>query len=170
LSKKRKKKNKNTLDLGSQELIRNEDNTLTRKVDGEVFRFAFYGEDRHLEKVYKSVLENYHARGMLCNYDRNVNDKRFWAGSKFEQICYHAGLQQKITAKLTEMVVGVREDFVIDNIDAHSYFHTVVKELGKFWNIAWWVMVLNKPARQYKRKGMEELQECLDRLVVLFDL
>ena len=167
---KKRKKNKKSIDLGSQDLIRNEDNTLTRKVDGEVFRFAFYGEDRHLEKIHKSVLENYQARGMLCNYDRNVNDKRFWAGSKFEQICYHAGLEQRVTAKLSEMVVGKREDFVIDNIDAHSYFHTLAKELGKFWHIAWWVMVMNKPANKYKRKGMEDLQECLDRLVLIFDL
>jgi len=165
----KKKKNKKAMELGSQELILNEDRTLTRKVDGAKFRFAFYGEDRHLEKVHKSVLENYHARGMLCSYDRGINDKRFFAGSKFEQICYHAGLEQRVTASLNDMVVGTKEDFILDNIDAHSYFHQVCKELGKFWNISWWVMVLNRPANKYKRKGMEDLQEALDRMVVIFD-
>jgi hypothetical protein len=30
--------------------------------------------------------------------------------------------------------------------------------------------VLNRPANKYKRKGMEDLQEALDRMVVIFDL
>ena len=46
--KKKKKKERVPIELGSQELERNEDGTLTRKVDGEKFRFAFYGQDRHL--------------------------------------------------------------------------------------------------------------------------
>ena len=156
-------------DFGVQELIKTEDNKLIRKVDNEEFYVALTMEGRRLEKEHKSVLENYHARNQLCTYDRNINDKRFWAGSKYEQICYHAGLEQRITAKLNDMVVGTKEDFVLDNIDAHSYFHQVSKELGKFWHISWWVMVLNRPANQYKRKGMEDLQEALDRMVVIFD-
>ena len=39
----KKKKSKKAIELGSQELILNEDRTLTRKVDGARFRFAFYG-------------------------------------------------------------------------------------------------------------------------------
>ena len=156
-------------DFGVQELIKTEDNKLIRKVDNEEFYVALTMEGRRLEKVHKSILENYHSRNQLCTYDRNINDKRFWAGSKYEQICYHAGLEQRITAKLNDMVVGTKEDFVLDNIDAHSYFHQVSKDLGKFWHISWWVMVLNRPANQYKRKGMEDLQEALDRMVVIFD-
>jgi len=167
---KKKKKEKHTIDLGGQELIRDDkSNIFVRKIDGSRWRLADYGNDRHLEKEHKSVLENYHSRNQLCTYDRNINDKRFWAGSKYEQICYHAGLEQRITAKLNDMVVGTKEDFVLDNIDAHSYFHQVSKELGKFWHISWWVMVLNRPANKYKRKGMEDLHEALDRMVEIFD-
>ena len=81
--KKKKKKDRVPIELGSQELERNEDGTLPRKVDGEKFRFAFYGQDRHLEKVHNSVLENYSARGLLDIKDRELNSKRFWAGDKF---------------------------------------------------------------------------------------
>ena len=62
-----------------------------------------------------------------------------------------------------------KEDFILDNIDAHSYFHQVCKDLGKFWHISWWVIVMNNPANKYKRRGMEDLQEALDRMVVIFD-
>ena len=166
---KRKKKNKNnrdTIDLGSQELIRNEDNTLTRKVDGEKFRLAFYGEDRHLEKVHNSVLENYYARGVLDIKDSELNSRRYWAGHKFEKLCHKAGLEPKITARLEEFIGGSKEDFVHRNIDAHSEFHIIIKEIGKFWNILWQVIVANKPAR----KKMDELREALDRLILYYDM
>jgi len=158
-------------DFGVQELEKSSEyNELIRKVDKEVFYIAQTTDGRRLEKVHKSVLENYHARNMLCNYNSEINAKRFWAGNKFEKICYHAGLEQRITARLTDMVVGTKEDFILDNIDAHSYFHSIIKQLDRFWHISWWVMVLNRPANKYKRKGMEDLQEALDRMVVIFDL
>ena len=163
---KRKKKNKESISLGSQELIRNEDNTLTRKVDGEKFRFAFYGEDRHLEKVYNSVLENYYSRGLLDIRDKEINSRRYWAGQRFEKVCHRAGLEPKITARLEEFIGGSKEDFVHRNIDAHSEFHIIIKEIGKFWNILWQVIVANKPAR----KKMNELREALDRLILYYDM
>ena len=163
---KRKKKNKESISLGSQELIRNEDNTLTRKVDGEKFRFAFYGEDRHLEKVYNSVLENYYSRGLLDIRDKEINSRRYWAGQRFEKVCHRAGLEPKITARLEEFIGGSKEDFVHLNIDAHSEFHIIIKEIGKFWNILWQVIVANKPAR----KKMNELREALDRLILYYDM
>ena len=107
MSKKRKKKNKKSIDLGSQELVRNEDHTLTRKVDGEVFRFAFYGEDRHLEKVHKSVLENYHARGMLCNYDRNVNDKDFGQVLNLNKYVITQAYSKKLQLNLQKWLLGL---------------------------------------------------------------
>ena len=166
---KRKKKNKNnrdTIDLGSQELIRNEDNTLTRKVDGEKFRFAFYGEDRHLEKVHNSVLENYYSRGLLDIRDKEINSRRYWAGQRFEKVCHRAGLEPKITARLEEFIGGSKEEFVHRNIDAHSEFHIIIKEIGKFWNVLWLVIVRNQPAK----KRMDEFREALDRLILYYDM
>ena len=163
---KRKKKNKESISLGSQELIRNEDNTLTRKVDGEKFRFAFYGEDRHLEKVYNSVLENYYSRGLLDIRDKEINSRRYWAGQRFEKVCHRAGLEPKITARLEEFIGGSKEDFVHRNIDAHSEFHIIVKEIGKFWDVLWLVIVRNQPAQ----KRMDEFREALDRLILYYDM
>jgi hypothetical protein len=169
MSKKNKKKNKNnrdTIDLGSQELIRNEDNTLTRKVDGEKFRLAFYGNERHLEKLYNSVLDNYYARNLLDITDKERNSRRYWAGCKFEKVCHRAGLEPKITARLEEFIGGSKEDFVHRNIDAHSEFHITIKEIGKFWDVLWVVIVTNKPAK----KRMDELREALDRLILYYDM
>ena len=166
---KRKKKNKNnrdTIDLGGQALIRNEDNTLTRKVDGEKCRLAFYGKDRHLEKLYNSVLDNYYARNLLDITDKERNSRRYWAGHKFEKVCHRAGLEPKITARLEEFIGGTKEDFLHRNIDAHSEFHIIIKEIGKFWNILWQVIVANKPARN----KMDELREALDRLILYYDM
>ena len=165
--KKKKKKDRVPIELGSQELERNEDGTLTRKVDGEKFRFAFYGQDRHLEKVHNSVLENYYARGLLDIKDRELNSKRFWAGDRFEKLCHRSGLEPKITARLEEFIGGTKEDFVHRNIDAHSEFHIIIKEIGKFWDILWVVIVRNQPAT---KKRMDELREALDRLILYYDM
>ena len=162
----KKKKNKESISLGSQELIRNEDNTLTRKVDGEKFRFAFYGEDRHLEKVNNSVLENYYARGLLDIRDKEINSRRYWAGQRFEKVCHRAGLEPKITARLEEFIGGSKEEFVHRNIDAHSEFHIIIKEIGKFWDVLWLVIVSNQPAK----KRMDEFREALDRLILYYDM
>ena len=164
---KKKKKDRVPIELGSQELERNEDGTLTRKVDGEKFRFAFYGQDRHLEKVHKSVLENYFARNLLDIKDRESNSRRFWAGQKFEKICHRAGLNPRVTARLTEYIGGTREDFLHRNIDAHSEFHIIIKEIGNCWNILWDVIVVNKPAGT---KKMNKLRDALDTLVDYFKM
>jgi len=163
---KKKKKDRVPIELGGQELQRNEDGTLTRKVDGEKFRLAFYGEDRHLEKVNNSVLENYYARGLLDIRDKEINSRRYWAGCKFEKVCHRAGLEPKITARLEEFIGGSKEDFVHRNIDAHSEFHITIKEIGKFWDILWVVIVTNKPAK----KRMSEFREALDRLILYYDM
>ena len=164
--KKKNKNNRDTIDLGGQALIRNEDNTLTRKGDGEKFRLAFYGKDRHLEKLYNSVLDNYYARNLLDITDKERNSRRYWAGHKFEKVCHRAGLEPKITARLEEFIGGTKEDFLHRNIDAHSEFHIIIKEIGKFWNILWQVIVANKPARN----KMDELREALDRLILYYDM
>ena len=165
--KKKKKKYYPAGDLGGQELERNEDGTLTRKVDGEKFRLAFYGKDRHLEKEHKSVLENYFARNLLDITDKENNSRRFWAGQKFEKVCYRAGLNPKVTARLTEYIGGSREEFVHRNVDAHSEFHVVLKEIGKCWHILWDVIVANKPAGT---KRMDELREALDTLISYYKM
>ena len=164
---KKKKKDRVPIELGSQELVRNEDGTLTRKVDGEKFRFAFYGQDRHLEKLYNSVLDNYYARNLLDITDKERNSRRYWAGCRFEKVCHRAGLEPKITARLEEFIGGTKEDFVHRNIDAHSEFHIIIKEIGKFWDILWVVIVRNKPAT---KKRMDELREALDRLILYYDM
>tara|TARA_R100001530_G_scaffold42374_1_gene32278 strand:+ start:2803 stop:3342 length:540 start_codon:yes stop_codon:yes gene_type:complete len=172
--KKRKKKKTipNTIDLGSQELVRGDENgTLIRKVDGEKFRLVMYGNDRHLEKVCNSVLDNYYARSLLDIADRERNSRRYWAGCRFEKLCNRAGLDSKVTARLEEYIGGTKEEFIHRNIDAHSEFHSVIKELGAFrhkpvWDILWKVIVTNEPAR----KRMDEFREALDRLILYYDM
>ncbi|ANS04615.1 hypothetical protein [uncultured Mediterranean phage] len=165
--KKKKKKDKHSIDIGAQTLIRDDKNsTLVRKIDGEVFRFAFYGQDRHLEKVHNSVLQNYYARDLLDIQDRELNSRRYFAGQRFEKICEKANLNQKVTARLEEYIGGSKEDFILSSLDAHSEFHIVIKEIGKFWNILWDVIVANKPAKN----RMNELREALDRLILYYDM
>jgi hypothetical protein len=174
MPKKNKKKNSlpNTIDLGGQELVLDDKNrTLVRKVDGEKFRLAFYGTDRHLEKLYNSILENYYYRNLLDLKDRDINSRRYWAGTRFEKICHRAGLNQKITARLEEYIGGTKDEFIHRNIDAHSEFHIVIKEIGTFktrpvWDILWKVIVANKPARE----RMGEFRDALDKLILYFDM
>ena len=174
MPKKNKKKNSlpNTIDLGGQELVRDDKNrTLVRKVDGEKFRLAFYGTDRHLEKLYNSILDNYYARGLLDIKDKDINNRRYWAGNRFEKICHRAGLNTKVTARMEEYIGGSKEEFVHRNIDAHSEFHIVIKEIGTFktrpvWDILWKVIVANKPARE----RMGEFRDALDKLILYFDM
>ena len=59
-----------------------------------------------------------------------------------------------------------KEDFVHRNIDAHSEFHITIKEIGKFWDVLWLVIVSNKPAK----KRMDEFREALDRLILYYDM
>ena len=100
---KKKKKDKHTIDLGGQELIRDDkSNSFIRKNDGSRFRFADYGNDRHLEKEYNSILQNYFARNLLDPFSREHNSKRYWAGQKYENMYEKAGIRQRITASLKE--------------------------------------------------------------------
>ena len=102
---KKKKIEKHSIDIGAQKLIRDDKNkTLIREVDGEIFRFAFYGNDRHLEKVHNSVLQNYYARNLLDIKDRENNSTRYFAGLQFEKVCERANLNPKITARLEEYI------------------------------------------------------------------
>tara|TARA_R110002153_G_scaffold87155_5_gene215834 strand:- start:405 stop:905 length:501 start_codon:yes stop_codon:yes gene_type:complete len=164
---KKKKKDKHTIDIGAQTLIRDDKNlTLTRKVDGEVFRFAFYGNDRHLEKVHNSVLQNYYARNLLDMKDRENNSTRYFAGLKFEKVCERARLNPKLTARLEEYIGGSKEDFILSSLDAHSEFHLIIKEIGDSWHILWQVIHSNTPAQ----KKMDELRNALDRLILYYDM
>ena len=165
---KKKKKNKNVLDFGAQKLIKNEkDNTLVRKVDGSIFRLADYGKDRHLEKTINSVLENYYYHGQLDTKDRDINSRRFRAGEMFERLSHRAGMNQRITTRLAEvMISGNNADFLDETIDFHSDLHLVLKELKNEWRIVWQVIVENKPAG----KQMDKFREGLDILIVYFDL
>jgi len=165
---KRKKKNKHTIDLGAQALIRDDkSNTFVRKVDGERLRLVAYGQDRHLEKEHKSVLENYFARDLLDIHNKENNSKRFWAGRKYEDKFESSNIRQRITASLKENLGNsTKEEFIIQNFDAQSDFRFVDKELGKLSKILWVVIIENNPAK----KRMDELREALDRLIIIFDM
>jgi hypothetical protein len=165
---KRKKKNNFTVDLGAQTLIRDDkSNTFVRKVDGERLRLVAYGQDRHLEKEHKSVLENYFARDLLDIHNKENNSKRFWAGRRYEDKFESSNIRQRITASLKENLGNsTKEEFIIQNFDAQSDFRFIDKELGKLSKILWVVIIENKPAR----KRMDELREALDRLIILFDM
>ena len=166
-NKKKNKKNKFSIDLGSQELIRNEeDNTLVRKVDGTAFRFAFYGNERHLEKTIKSLLENYYLRNLLYPQDRDINSRMFWAGEKFEKLAHRSGMNQRITTKLSEVVIGSNDDFISDTLDAKSDLHLCLKAMKNCWTIVWKVIIENKAAG----KEMDKFREGLDYLVKHFDM
>jgi len=165
---KRKKKNNFTVDLGAQTLIRDDkSNTFVRKVDGERLRLVAYGQDRHLEKEHKSVLENYFARDLLDIHNKENNSKRFWAGRRYEDKFENSNIRQRITASLKENLGNsTKEEFIIQNFDAQSDFRFIDKELGKLSKILWVVIIENKPAR----KRMDELREALDRLIIIFDM
>ena len=165
---KRKKKNNFTVDLGAQTLIRDDkSNTFVRKVDGERLRLVAYGQDRHLEKEHKSVLENYFARDLLDIHNKENNSKRFWAGRRYEDKFESSNIRQRITASLKENLGNsTKEEFIIQNFDAQSDFRFIDKELGKLSKILWVVIIENKPAR----KRIDELREALDRLIIIFDM
>lgn len=165
---KKKKKNKHTIDLGAQALIRDDkSNTFIRKVDGERLRLVAYGQDRHLEKEHKSVLENYFARDLLDIHNKENNSKRFWAGRRYEDKFESSNIRQRITASLKENLGNsTKEEFIIQNFDAQSDFRFVDKELGKLSKILWVVIIENNPAK----KRMDELREALDRLIIIFDM
>ena len=166
--KKNKKKDKHTIDVGAQTLIKDEKtNKLIRKVDGARFRFAFYGQDRHLEKEYNSILQNYFLRDMLDPKNKDNNSLRYYAGSKYEAKFESAGIRQKITSALKENLGGSsKEEFLANNLDAKSEFRFIDKEMGNSSNILWSVVILNQPAR----KRMSELRNALDRLILFFDM
>ena len=166
--KKNKKKDKNLLDFGAQRLVRDEkENTLVRKVDGAVFRLAFYGKDRHLEKTINSVLENYYFHNQLDPKDNDINSRRFRAGEKIESLSNRAGMNQRITTRLAEvMISGNNTDFIDDTIDFHSDLHLALKHLKNLWSVVWNVIVENKPAG----KNMNKFREGLDLLIEHFDM
>jgi len=165
---KKKKKNKNTIDLGGQELIRDDKtNTFIRKVDRARLRLVAYGQDRHLEKELNSVLQNYYLRDLLDVRDKNNNSLRYLAGSKYESMFENAGIRQKITSSLKENLGGSsKEEFLLNNLNAKSEFRFIDKEMGKHSKILWDVIIENKPAK----KRMDELREALDRLILFFDM
>jgi hypothetical protein len=165
---KKKKKDKHSLDIGGQELVRDDKNSLLiRKVDGTKFRFAFYGTDRHLEKEHKSILDNYYSRNLLDIYNREHNSKRYWAGQRYEQKFESAGIRQKLTSSLKENLGNsTKEEFLVQNFDAKSEFRFIDKEMGKFSNILWYVIIEGNPAK----KRINEFRESLDKLIELFDM
>jgi len=165
---KKKKKDKHTIDLGGQELIRDDkSNTFIRKVDGTRLRLVAYGTDRHLEKEHKSVLDNYYARDLLDPFNKEHNSKRYWAGQGFEKVFNRAGIQQRITSSLKENLGhGTKEDYAVNNLAALDEFRFINKELGKLSNILWLVIINNTPAK----KRMDELREALDKLILHFDI
>ena len=165
---KKNKKNKNTIDLGAQTFIRNDKkSTLIRINDGASFRFAFYGNDRHLEKEHNSVLQNYFARNLLDPTNREHNSKRYWAGQKYENMYEKAGIRQRITASLKENLGNsTKEESMVSNLHSLSEFRWVDKEVGKLSEILWLVIIHNKIATN---KRMNELREALDSLIKIYD-
>ena len=165
---KKKKKDKHTIDLGGQELIRDDKNSLLiRKVDGTKFRFAFYGTDRHLEKEHKSILDNYYARNLLDIYNSENNSKRYWAGQRYEQKFEAAGIRQKLTSSLKENLGhGTKEEYMVESLTALSDFRFIDKEIGNHSKILWFVIIQGNPAK----KRMDELRSALDKLIELFDM
>jgi len=164
---KKKKKDKNPIDLGGQELIRDDkSNSFIRKVDGSRFKFSNYGSDRHLENEIKSVLENYNARNLLDPFNRENNSKRFWAGQRYENMYEKAGIRQRITASLKENLGnGTKEDAVVNSLHSLSEFRWIDKEIGTSSKILWTVIINNIPAR----KEMNRLRDALDKLVKIFE-
>ena len=165
---KKKKKDKHTIDLGGQELIRDDkSNTFVRKIDGSRWRLADYGNDRHLEKEHKSILDNYYARNLLDIHNREHNSKRYWAGQRYEQKFESAGIRQKLTASLKENLGNsTKEEFLVQNFDAKSEFRFIDKEIGNHSKILWYVIIEGNPAK----KRMDELRSALDKLIELFDM
>mgnify|MGYP003655914667 FL=1 len=165
---KKKKKDKHTIDLGGQELARDDKNSLLiRKVDGTKFRFAFYGTDRHLEKEHKSILDNYYARNLLDIHNREHNSKRYWAGQRYEQKFEAAGIRQKLTSSLKENLGhGTKEEYMVESLTALSDFRFIDKEIGNHSKILWFVIIQGNPAK----KRMDELRSALDKLIELFDM
>tara|TARA_R110000824_G_scaffold304664_6_gene492491 strand:+ start:582 stop:1085 length:504 start_codon:yes stop_codon:yes gene_type:complete len=164
---KKKKKDKHTIDLGGQELIRDDkSNSFIRKNDGSRFRFADYGNDRHLEKEYNSILQNYFARNLLDPFSREHNSKRYWAGQKYENMYEKAGIRQRITASLKENLGnGTKEDAVVNSLHSLSEFRWIDKEVGTSSKILWKVIINNNPAK----KDMNNLREALDKLIKILD-
>ena len=165
---KKKKKDKPTIDLGGQELARDDKNSLLiRKVDGTKFRFAFYGTDRHLEKEHKSILDNYYARNLLDIYNSENNSKRYWAGQRYEQKFESAGIRQKLTSSLKEKIGNsTKEEYIVESLTALSDFRFIDKELGNHSKILWHVIIEGNPAK----KRMDEFRSALDACVNLFDM
>ena len=165
---KKKKKDNHTIDLGGQELIRDDkSNTFVRTIDGSRWRLADYGKERHLEKEYKSILDNYYARNLLDIYSREHNSKRYWAGQRYEQKFESAGIRQKLTSSLKENLGhGTKEEYIVESLTALSDFRFIDKELGNHSKILWYVIIQGNPAK----KRMDELRSALDKLIELFDL
>ena len=165
---KKNKKDKHTIDLGGQELIRDDkSNTFVRKVDGSRLRLVAYGQDRHLEKELKSVLDNYFARDLLDIYNKENNSKRYWAGRKYENKFESSNIRQRITSSLKENLGNsTKEEFIVQNFDANSEFRFIDKEIGNHSKILWYVIIEGNPAK----KRMDELRSALDKLIELFDM
>ena len=164
---KKNKKSKIPDDFGAQQLIKTKDSKLVRQVDGEEFFIAFTREGRHLEKAIKSILENYYVHNQLDPKDRDINSRRYLAGQKFEGLAHRSGMNQRITTRLAEVMIGGgNDDFLNDTIDFHSDLHQALKFCNNEWRIVWQVIVDNKPAR----KKMDQFREGLDNLIIFFDL
>ena len=165
---KKKKKNKHTIDLGGQELIRDDkSNTFVRKIDGSRWRLTDYGNERHLEKEHKSILDNYYARDLLDIYNSENNSKRYWAGQRYEQKFEAAGIRQKLTSSLKENLGhGTKEEYMVESLTALSDFRFIDKEIGNHSKILWFVIIQGNPAK----KRMDELRSALDKLIELFDM
>ena len=162
---KKNKKNKKKTELsdyGAQQLSRIDDKII-RLVDKAEFRLAFSRANggRRVEKVNNSVLENYYHRDLLDIKDKEYNQRRFIAGSKFEINSYHAGLQPTITMRYKDRSTGSMQEFQSHQLDALNEFRRVNKYLGHLSNVAWFVIVDNKTAG----KRMYEFRECLDKLI-----
>lgn len=168
MASKKKKKDKHTIDLGGQELIRDDkSNTFVRKIDGSRWRLTDYGNDRHLEKEHKSILDNYYARNLLDIHNREHNSKRYWAGQRYEQKFEAAGIRQKLTSSLKENLGhGTKEEYMVESLTALSDFRFIDKEIGNHSKILWYVIIQGNPAK----KRMDELRSALDKLIELFDM
>ena len=128
MASKKKKKDKHTIDLGGQELIRDDkSNTFVRKIDGSRWRLSDYGNDRHLEKEHKSILDNYYARNLLDIHNREHNSKRYWAGQRYEQKFESAGIRQKLTASLKENLGnGTTEEYMVESLTDNTVVFSVM--------------------------------------------
>ena len=171
MGKKRKKRNINPSDFGSQQLVKDKDGKhLIRPVDGAKFHVVYPNQgQRYLQRIDDHILIVYRNRKILDPSNADNNARRYLAGSRIRELADRANINDRVTPNWDSFLVMVHshhENIQVDKFDSYEALHRAMMHAVKFHNPIWKCCI----ADQKVGRDINKLRVGLDMLVEYFKI